>query len=219
MNAYLLKRLVLDIVYPNRCPFCDSYISFDEYFCSACRDKLSAPPEHEDIQNVDIFTAVTTYDDYSIPFIYKMKNESSGYALSAAAFMIFQSLLSLGSLSNIDFITYIPMRRKDINRRGYNQTKLIAKELAKLSGKPCKAFLKKTRDAKEQKTLSAKERRENMKDIFAACNIKSLYGRSVLIIDDVCTTGSTVSEAAKVLKESGAVFVAASVFAKTAMLT
>ena len=111
------------------------------------------------------------------------------------------------------------MRRKDINRRGYNQTKLIAKELAKLSGKPCKAFLKKTRDAKEQKTLSAKERRENMKDIFAACNIKSLYGRSVLIIDDVCTTGSTVSEAAKVLKESGAVFVAASVFAKTAMLT
>lgn len=218
MRPYLVKRLILDLFYPNRCPFCDSFIPFDEYYCTSCGSKLSPPPENDEYENISFFTAVTEYNDRSKPIISEMKNESNGYALSAAAFMIFQSLLSEQLLSRIDIITYIPMRKRDILRRGYNQTKLIAKELGKLTDKPCRPLLKKTRDTSQQKTLGARERRENMKGAFSPCKVKTFAGKSVLIIDDVCTTGSTLNEAANVLLNSGAASVGASVFAKTAKI-
>ena len=214
-KAYMYKRLILDLVYPNRCPFCDEYIPFDEYYCTDCRDRLSPPPEHDDFREIDFFTSVTEYDIYSRPLIDKMKKESNGYALSAAAFMIFQSLMMGKQLSAIDVITYIPMRSKDKRRRGYNQTAIIARELAQLAGKPCVALLKKVRDTSQQKTLGAYDRRKNVKDAFACKSKRNLFGKTVLIIDDVCTTGSTLCEAASKLKGAGAAGVIASVFAKT----
>ena len=218
-KAYLYKRLVLDLIYPNRCPFCDKYIPFDEYYCTECRERLSPPPEHDDFAEINGFTSVTEYDDYSIPFIDKVKKESNGYALSATAFMIFQSLLSAKLLHTIDIITYVPMRRRDKLRRGYNQTAIIARELAQLADKPCKPLLRKVRDTSQQKTLGAADRRKNVKDAFAYKSGYNISGRTVLIIDDVCTTGSTLSEAASKLKGAGAASVIAAVFAKTKKIT
>lgn len=218
-KSYLYKRLILDLIYPNRCPFCDRYIPFDEYYCTDCRDRLSPPPEHDDYEKIDFFTSVTEYDKYSRPLINKMKNESNGYALSASAFMIFQSLASAKLLSTIDVVTYVPMRRRDKLRRGYNQTAIIARELAQLVGKPCKPLLKKTRDTSQQKTLGAVDRRKNVKDAFAYRGSRSMFGKTVLIIDDVCTTGSTLSEASATLKGAGALKVIASVFAKTGKIS
>ena len=218
-KSYLYKRLLLDLIYPNRCPFCDGYIPFDEYYCTECRERLSPPPEHDDFAEIDDFSAVTKYDSCSIPFIDKMKKENNGYALSAAAFMIFQSLSSAKLLGSIDIISYIPMRRRDKLRRGYNQTAIIAHELSYLTEKPCKSLLKKTRDTSQQKTLGAKERRINVKDAFAFKSDLNINGKTVLIIDDVCTTGSTLSEAASKLKAAGAVGVIAAVFAKTGKIS
>ncbi|MCH5200024.1 MAG: ComF family protein [Oscillospiraceae bacterium] len=218
-KAYLYKRLILDMVYPNRCPFCDNYIPFDEYYCTDCRERLSPPPEYDDYANIDGFSAVTVYDDYSIPFIDKIKKESNGYALSAAAFMIFQSLASEKLLNAVDIITYVPMRRRDKLRRGYNQTAIIARELGQLADKPCKPLLKKVRDTSQQKTLGAADRRKNVKDAFAYRSSRDISGKTVLIIDDVCTTGSTLNEAASKLKYAGAKAVSAAVFAKTKKIT
>ena len=219
MRAYLHKRFILDLIYPNRCPFCNSYIPYDKYYCTRCRDNLSPPPEHDEFTEIDFFTAVTKYDKFSIPLINEMKKESNGYALSAAAFMIFQSLASEKLLSAIDIITYVPMRRKDKLKRGYNQTAIIARELAQLAEKPCTALLKKVRDTSQQKTLSAADRRKNVKNAFAHKSRHNIQGKTVLIIDDVCTTGSTLSEAAAKLKYAGAEKVIASVFAKTGKIT
>lgn len=219
MRAYLHKRFILDLIYPNRCPFCDSYIPYDEYYCTRCREHLSPPPEHDDFADIDFFTAVTEYDKFSIPLINEMKKESNGYALSAAAFMIFQSLAAAKLLNAIDIVTYVPMRRKDKLKRGYNQTAIIARELAQLAEKPCAALLKKVRDTSQQKTLGAVDRRKNVKDAFAHKSRHNIQGKTVLIIDDVCTTGSTLNEAAGKLKGAGAEKVIASVFAKTGKIT
>lgn len=218
-KTYLYKRFVLDLIYPNRCPFCDNYIPYDEYYCDDCRDSLSPPPEHDDYKEIDYFTSVTEYNKYSIPLINEIKNESNGYALSAAAFMIFQSILTAKLLRAIDVVTYVPMRRRDKLRRGYNQTAIIARELAQLVGKPCVALLKKVRDTSQQKNLDAAERRKNVKDAFEYKSSLSLSGKTVLIVDDVCTTGSTLCEAASKLKEAGADKVIASVFAKTGKIS
>lgn len=220
MNANLIihhiYRLILDILYPNRCGFCDCYIPYYDYFCKTCSFRFSPPPAvNVKINHIDEFTAATVYDSMSRPFIVKVKNESNGYAIAAAAFMIYRQLLEEGKAEDFDVITFIPMRKEELRKRGYNQTKMIVKELSWLTDKPWADVLKKVKHTKSQKTLKMAERRENVKGVFACRDERKLRGKTVLLIDDVCTTGSTLSEAARVIKNSGAVRVKAAVVAKT----
>lgn len=215
-KVYLIKRWLLDFVYPNRCPFCDTIIPFDEYFCSGCGEAFTPPPKKEEHPYLDDLVAVTSYDSVSRPFVMEMKNNNNGYALSAASSMIFKRIEQEELLSDVDVITFIPMRKRDIRKRGYNQTKLIAKEISGLSRLPCRRLIDKIKDTEEQKKLSAEERRKNVKGVFSYCsNQYDIKGKNVLIIDDVCTTGSTLSEAARILRDEGAKKVFAAVFAKT----
>lgn len=214
LKTYIYKRFLLDLFYPNRCGFCDDNIPFDEYICNHCRERLSAPPEKYDISYADEFYAVTAYNSYSKPIIKEMKRENNGYALSAIAYFISAMLKRNNVLKNIDVITYIPMGKKDLNHRGYNQTKLIAKELTGITEIRNAPLLRKIKETKEQKRLNAAERRENLKNAFAVNSKADVKGKNVLIIDDVCTTGSTLSEASRILKEAGADKVIAAVFAK-----
>lgn len=214
-RAYLVKRLLLDLFYPNRCPFCDEIIPFDEYFCKLCGGKLSEPPEITDITGLDGFAAATVYDSVSIPFVGEMKKRNNGYALSGAAFKIYERLLETDILSEVDVITYVPIDKKGQYKRGYNQTKIMAAEIAGLSGIPCAGLLKKIKATAEQKKLGAEDRRTNVAGAFDLCGRVNVKDKRVLVIDDVSTTGSTLSEAARVLKAGGAVKVFGAVFAKT----
>ena len=215
-RAYMLKKLFLDLFYPNRCGMCGCEIPYDEYFCNTCVKLFSAPGKAV-IPYVDYFTAFTSYDDYGKKLVGRFKNDSDGYALSGAAFLIYKALLKNSeiNLNETELITYIPMRKRDIYRRGYNQCKIIAKEVAQLTDKPCLNALKKIRNTKPQKLLSAAERAENIKNAFHCTKEKSVKDRNILIVDDISTTGSTLSEAAKALKGAGAKTVTAVVFAKT----
>ena len=214
---YILKRLLLDLFYPNRCGMCGREISFDEYFCNTCVKLFSHPSENLPIPYVDYFIAFSVYDVFGKSFAGRFKNDGDGYAISGAAYLIYKALVgSEGDVLNkAEVITYVPMRKKDIYKRGYNQCRLIANEVAQLTDKPCVGFLKKIRDTKPQKTLKASERVLNVKDAFCCLNEKIAKGRSILIVDDISTTGSTLSEAAKTLKKAGAETVGAAVFAKT----
>lgn len=217
-RMYLLKRWLLDFAYPNRCPFCDKIIPFDEYYCAGCGSFFSAPPEKEELEFLNGLTAFTSYDTVSRAFVAELKSNNNGYALSAAAYMIFKRLIEEDFIADLDCITCVPMRRKDIQKRGYNQTKLLAKEISGLLGLPFVPLLKKTKDTLEQKSLSAEGRKVNVKGAFSvASKHYDLNGKNILIIDDVCTTGSTLSENARTLKSAGAGRVFAAVFAKTTL--
>ncbi len=103
---------------------------------------------------------------------------------------------------NIDLITFIPMTKKARRKRGYNQSELLAKGLSEKVGIDLVELLEKTRETKQQVGLNFRERQENLRGCFK-CNAK-IKGKTVLVIDDVCTTGATLSEAAKALKRAGA---------------
>lgn len=214
LKRYIYKRFLLDLFYPNRCGFCGDNIPFDEYFCNCCRNKLSPPPKNHDVLYADEFYAVTAYDNHSRPIISGMKRENNGYALSAIAYFISSMLKNNNILENIDIITYIPMGKRDLNHRRYNQTKLIAKELTGITEIKNAPLLIKIKETKEQKRLNAADRRENLKNAFAINPKENVKGKIVLIIDDVCTTGATLSEASRILKKAGAGKVIAVVFAK-----
>lgn len=216
-RVYILKRLILDLFYPNRCGMCGCEIPFDEYFCNTCVKLFSSADKNALIPYVDHFTAYAVYDSFGKEFAGRFKNDGDGYAISGAAYLIYKALVkeSGSALKETDIITYVPMRKRDIYKRGYDQCRLIANETAQLSNKPCISLLKKIRSTKPQKTLTAEERAVNVKDAFSCSKGKIVKGRNILIVDDICTTGSTLSEAARALKNAGAKTVNAAVFAKT----
>lgn len=119
----------------------------------------------------------------------------------------------IGRRYNIDEVAYIPMTKRDVRERGFNQCKVFAQKICeRLEIEFNKDILIKTRQTLPQKNLSAKRREINLKGAFkATCE---LYGKTVLLIDDVTTTGATLREAAKELVRAGAYKVVALTFAK-----
>ncbi len=101
---------------------------------------------------------------------------------------------------DIDVITYVPMRRRALRKRGFNQARLLARGLARRVHLPMQKLLSKVRETSPQARLSARERRDNLRAAFRP--ITSIRGK-VLLVDDIFTTGSTVEECAHALKDGG----------------
>ena len=99
-----------------------------------------------------------------------------------------------------DIICYVPMTKSSIRKRGFNQCEIICKNLSEALGIPLSRSLIKTKDTKEQKSLSKEERAKNIKDVFKVVD-KDILNKRILLIDDVVTTGSTLLECKKVLEK------------------
>lgn len=98
----------------------------------------------------------------------------------------------------------VPLEKSKLKNRGYNQSEELAKELSKILAIPIISNnLIKTKKTPPQMELSAKEREENLKNAFATTNIAELWNKKVFLVDDVYTTGSTMEECARVLREAG----------------
>ena len=106
--------------------------------------------------------------------------------------------------SNFDYYTSVPTHKSKIKKRGYDQTRLIAVNAADLYKCKYKKLLIQYKSNKSQKGLSAKERRKNVKDIYKISEKYNVQGKTILIIDDVVTTGSTLSACADILLQNGA---------------
>ena len=224
MNSYQLKRLLLDIVYPNRCPFCNAAIRYDKYYCASnpkcafSAGDLSMLQERgliEPIANITEAFAVFAYDKSTMPFVYRIKDDTCDYVSSAAAKLISERIEDL--IPALDLITCVPTDKVKLGQRGCNPPALIALRVSAIIGVPCNVrLLRKTRITKDQKGLSAKQRVENLKGAFAVNLHKGKpLPPTMLLIDDVCTTGATLSETAGVLLAGGAKRVYAAVVAST----
>jgi len=99
----------------------------------------------------------------------------------------------------------VPLDKKRLKWRGFNQSEEIGKELAKYFAVPLMTdILLKTKSTLPQVELSDLEREENIKGAFWVKNKEKIKGRKILLVDDVYTTGSTLEESARLLKEAGA---------------
>ena len=112
-------------------------------------------------------------------------------------------------------IVPVPLHPHRLRKRGYDQTLLLARALARLTGIACNTtVLKRLRDTPMQKTLDRDARRENLVGAFG-CHEQALVGQRILLIDDVLTTGATLSVLCEVLLNAGAESVHALVIART----
>lgn len=113
--------------------------------------------------------------------------------------------LDLGTVDKkIDIISSIPMTKPELFRREINASELLAKQLSGALDVPYRKLLRKTRETAPQSSLNRKGRKMNLQGAFRVSKSVSVEGKTVLLVDDVFTTGSTLGEAAKTLKEAGA---------------
>ncbi|EDS78136.1 competence protein F [Clostridium botulinum C str. Eklund] len=115
-------------------------------------------------------------------------------------------LINTIELYNIkfDIITYVPSSKTKLKKRGYNQSKYLAKLVAERTGKKLLNTLEKNKETKDQIGLDKYERWENLKESFICVGNNKLIRQKVLLVDDVLTTGATAFYCAKKLKKSGA---------------
>jgi ComF family protein len=114
----------------------------------------------------------------------------------------------------------VPLHRGKLRQRGFNQAELIARAAMKshLSGdrfRLCVGILERTRETTSQTGLTSHQRRENLRGAFSVALPEAVLAREVLVVDDVYTTGATVSECARVLRRAGATKVWAATVART----
>jgi ComF family protein len=115
-------------------------------------------------------------------------------------------------LEGAEVLVPVPLHPARERRRGFNQARLLAEAVSRASGLSVVDALRRRRNTRAQWGLSREERRTRMEDAFEAAG-GACRGLSVLLIDDVCTSGSTLDACARVLRESGAASVRAYVLA------
>lgn len=176
----------------SQCPFCSKISPFGK-LCPSCRRK-------------NYLTGVVVAGYFEGPLqkaIYAFKYEK----ISPLSFIL--SFLLKEKLENFprkDFVlTFVPLHFKRENERGFNQSQLLAENLSLIFKKPCLDLLKRQKQTRPQVELNRKKRQENIKNAFVfKGNPADIKGKIVLVVDDVFTTGATLNECAKILRENGA---------------
>jgi ComF family protein len=108
-------------------------------------------------------------------------------------------------VNNIDFLVPVPLHLKRLKQRGFNQSELLAHIVTKYYDIPTvSGLLFRVKDTHPQFNLPRTERFKNVRGAFEVKGTPFLKGKSVLLIDDIYTTGSTISECTRVLRENGA---------------
>lgn len=116
--------------------------------------------------------------------------------------MLSEYFIGTDLADGFDFIVPVPLSKRRLLKRGYNQTELLAEYAGAALGLEVKNILERTCDTKPQSSLIGYERINNVKNAFRT--EADISGKSVFLFDDIITTGSTVNECAKVLKKAGA---------------
>jgi competence protein ComFC len=140
-----------------------------------------------------------------------LKFERHDFLDGALAGLLYETLQARGDA--FDVVAAVPMSRKRERRRGYNQSELLARALGRRAGVPCDMTLLTRRGERAtQSTLPKRARAANAHRAFAASPL--VKDRSILIVDDICTTGETLRACASALREAGAARVCAIAVAK-----
>lgn len=202
---------ILNLIFPPTCGFCGEVNT--NFLCNKCKNKYKELKisNINDYSNVPVFFEehyyAFKYQDEIRNLIIKYKFEEHSYLYKTFSVFILQDKIFTEKFINkYDVIISVPIHNKRMKTRGYNQSKLIAKEIAINCGKEYyDNVIIKSKNIAPQSTLDMLERVKNIKEAFSiGKNSEKISGKNVALFDDIFTTGSTVNECAKILKKIGA---------------
>ncbi len=199
---------LLDLLFPVKCPFCGR-VQDEPGVCPACVESLPWTDEDHGLRDLGeglLCAAPLWYEDSVREGIRRFKFHNGVGAAGPMGGLIAQTAAERFS-GKFDTVSWVPVSAKRLRRRGYDQALLLAESACKAWGVVPERLLRKVRDNPAQSSLeSAEERRKNTRDVYEAEGDPA--GKRVLLIDDVCATGSTLSSAAGTLLAAGAAEVA-----------
>lgn len=214
MNKFF--DFVLSMLFPHRCPFCGKAISIGQVVCSACESGISfvkgkTCPQCGRGVEYCYCNGKFEFERCVSPFYYDGLVRKSIISFKfrakkayAAAYAEFAARIIEKEYSGIcfDFIACVPLTKTELKERGFNQSEVFARALSGRLNLPFKNILVKPHDVKPQRTLNSTQRWDNIADAFSA--LHDIGGATVLLVDDIITTGATLSDCARALKSSGA---------------
>jgi competence protein ComFC len=206
-NIFVFARLfnfILTLIFP---PYCASCQRLGTFLCGNCYDELefrSIPVQLKlTEQHIASIIVSVAYSGPAPKLLYLMKYKS----VKDVAVFFGQFLYDTTFFPEVEVITSVPIHKKRQQERGFNQSEVMAKEFAKLAKIPYLPLLLKLKHTPPQaKTKTKNHRLHNLDQAFTINpQVKHLkrLPQSVLILDDVCTTGTTLNQCAAVLKKLG----------------
>ncbi|WP_404379698.1 double zinc ribbon domain-containing protein [Caenispirillum salinarum] len=223
------SRAVLDALLPPRCLACGTLVAepgalcaecfggvefLVDPVCNSCGDPFELPMEPGALCAACIDApppwrrarAVFEYDGVARDLILRFKHADR--TDSAPAFARWMMRAARPLVEDADLIAPVPLHRGRLMKRRYNQAALLARQLDRLGGVPAGRFapnlLLRARKTPPQEGMGRAARRRNVRSAFVLSDPDSVGGRVVLLVDDVMTTGATVGECARVLRQAGA---------------
>lgn len=206
-----LPRL-MDALYPQKCLFCKQVIPPNGDYCTSCAPHVRYLANHFflDTDPVGLFVqqadAAIYYNDVTGKAIKALKFHTRTATVEGLTRLLCRRYDEVFVPGMVDVILPVPLHKNRLRERGYNQSELLAKGLSRHTGVPMLPhLLERARDTKPQSSLSGRTQRiGNLKDAFTCPKPKLVAGKRILLIDDVCTTGSTLVECAQELHRNGA---------------
>ena len=209
--------IILDLLFPPRCAFCGRLLDASGDVCGECEEALPLRAEGKILRTVgenQYPCAVAAYYDHPVSTgIKALKFGKKSWRTKVFARYVARAAEDTLS-GRFDAVTFVPVSWRRNFSRGFDQARLLAAETAKLWGVKAEPTLRKVRHNRAQSSIiSSAQRASNVKDAYAVPHPDRVRGRRFLLIDDVCTTGRTISAAADALMAAGAAGVVCAVLA------
>ena len=228
-----IKESVLNFVFPSHCLLCKSFISSDEMqdhtypknlvcktcwdslnilphpFCPRCRSFLDQSlrrcPKCPQSSSLSLNRSLGVFDPYYQTLIHHFKYNRK-FSIGKNLGRRLGEILKKEEFSiGFDYIIPVPLHSSRKRERGYNQSRILAEEISKTVSVPLMdKVLMRMKKTKDQTHLSPEERERNVRGAFVVRANSALQGKKVILVDDVMTTGVTLKECARVLKDAGA---------------
>lgn len=222
-------KTALDLVYPRACGVCgrdpgpdDAHVCWEclaevqmisHPFCSVCGNPLEGRIDHaytcfhchEERPHFDRARAAARFRGPMTRLVHLLKYHEAFWLEEDLAGLLHACCGTHYDTAEIDLVTCVPLFHVRHRARGFNQSELIGRALARRLERPCApGALRRVRDTQTQTHLTAPERASNVRLAFSVTRPSVVRERRVLLVDDVMTTGATVNECARALKEAGA---------------
>lgn len=208
-----ISNTLFDFVFPRCCHLCGAKLTpTEEYVCPLCLSRLPRTHYHRmDMNRMEQrFAGKFKFEHAAGHFFYSSQSDLStlmqdlkyrkmkGLARYMGS-IVGKELYTTSFLSDIDAIIPIPMHFMKKAKRGYNQTEQIAIGISEKTGIIINTNLKATKAHKTQTSMTLEQRLYNTRGIFTLKHPEELTGKHILLLDDVCTTGSTLTSAARAI--------------------
>ncbi len=211
-------RFLLSLLYPSRCCLCGRLVTWREHICPSCRADAPyvLPPICDlcgrGVNNCDCDGRSHAYERCIMPLYYDgvghtamaiLKNQGYTCTVEGLAQEMAEVVRREYGGIAFDCVTSVPLYKATLRKRGFNQSELLAKSLAKRIGIAYQPLLVKLFPTPAQKQQTRIRRAANLLGAFDVIDGHSLTGKVVLLVDDLHTTGATLHECAKMLKIYG----------------